>query len=534
MDVGTIEAGTLRAADSLKQRFYISMGSESVAHHADLNIDALEVSKLQGHGVASCGGLLTRNCNASLNRLLSPGKLLGMLFVAQQFTTASAAGLCHVLNHVHTKFDLIGLISTFGTEAATKSLTYSAMNDDWRYLTGHIGPGSLSVAAVLFEATGFRVAHLFALGGTADAYQVAGLDSPNKLRYIGLKSNTECPMVNAVGACIVREHGSLWEKKETQKPLKDPIVKVEVGQESGKHRDANRKTEVIILEVVGRWEQNNSATVDVPPLPNTDNKTKQEPMLVMLKSGKWDFFLLGWLPLLLTLGVIASCIICKERYVAGLMVLGTGGMFVAVLGLRLCRFQYSTAKPVKNAPEGDCLVVDDSDPDILHIFLGKEEDIQSLFQRKIHCEPSIGKYPLLLAGCMLYVYVIASVLYMPNVSVRGQILFGVANLIGLVMDMVKASKNGSLGFAKKACEQFKIKCKKLSLFLNRTAAVACVAKHARDRLVLKSKKLLPSEGAVWQKWWAELEKCDGSSISFEPQDDLLKRLLDDMMHGLRE
>lgn len=443
---------------------------------------------------------------------------LGILLFAQQFTTASASSLFVALRSLHIKFDptntkldLIGLISTFVTEAATKSLTYSALSDDSLYFTGHIGPGTLSVAAALFEATGFNLAYLFALGGRADAFKLARLECPQGLRYIGLNSNTDCPVANAVGACVVREHKYLWENEWEKAPLDDKETLPLLGRRKG--RDAKREVKVITLEV----------------------SSMQGQRVVMLKSSKLGFFLLGWLPFLLTLGVIAVCILCEEAFIAGLIALGTLGMSAAVLGLRLCRFEYAKPKPAKGAPGGICLVVDDNDADTLHVIEGKEEDIQALFQRKIAYKPSLGKYTLFLAGSMLYVYVIASVLYMPNVSISGQILFTIANLIGLVMDMVKASKNGQLGIAKKACEQFEIEVRDSVVFQNRTAAVAFVAKHARDRSMLKSKKLLPSDGPVWQKWWEELANSGGKvTDDTSIQDEmLLTTLLDDMRDGLK-
>lgn len=490
---------------SFGQRPNILMESKCAAageHRGNLHIDGVEDGK--GHLVARSGGLF---------RWFAPSltpKLLGILLVAEQFTLASASGVSpYYHNPFRANFDLIGLITTFGTEAATKSLMYSALNDDWRYMTGHIGPGSLSVAA-----------ELFALGGTADAYKLAGLECPHGLRYIGLKSNTETPVANAVGACIVREHQSLWkgesfldENWEEEKLL---------GRRKGA-RDARREVKVVILEV-GRM---------------------QGQRVVMLKASKGGFFLLGWLPLLLTLGVILRCIICEEAFVAGLITLGSLGMFVGVLGLRLCRFEYSEPMPAKNAPDGDCLVVDDTNPDTLHVIKGTEEDIQALFQRKINYQSSLGEYFLLLAGSMLYIYVIASVFYMPSVSQKGQILFLIANLIGLVMDLVKASKNGQEAMAVKAREQFRIELKDLIVFQNRTAAVAFVARHAKDHSMLKSTKLLPSDGPVWQNWWEELAKCatkvdrhHNSAIDIASQTDpdereFLKTLVDDMMEGLK-
>lgn len=495
------------------------LAADAGQHHENLSIDEIEDNN--GHTDGSTGGVLT--WVKSVNGSFSP-KLLGILLFAQQFTTASAAGVCHALHGVKTKLDLIGLISTFGPEAATKSLTFSALNDDSLYFTGYVAPGSLSVAAVLFEATGLALAHLFALGGTADAYQLARLDSPNGLRYIGLKSNTDCPVANAVGACVVREHESLWKRehqwKEHKKLSLNADREMEIGQIFGrrKGRDANRKVKVITLEV---------------------GRTKEH-LKVKLKARKGDFFLLGWVPLLLTLGVIVCCILCKERFVAGLLALGTLGMLIAVSGLRLCRFEYSQPVAAKSAPEGDCLVVDNTDPDILHVIQGNEQDIQALFQRKLKYQPSHGKYPMFLAGFMLYAYVIASVLFMADASLSGQILFAIANIFGLGFDMVKASKNGQLGMARKAREQFKIVVKDSVVFQNRTAAVAFVAKHTKDRSMLKSKSLLPSDGPVWQKWWEELAKGEDDTTIVspdalaDPQDvELLKTLMGDMMDGLQ-
>lgn len=455
-------------------------------------------------------------------------KLMGVLVAAQEIGTVSAEDICRPLDRPSKKFDLIGLITVFGPAAATKSLAYSAMNDGRFFLTGYIGPGSLSVAAALFRATGFRLASLLALKGKGNAHSLVDLHFPEGLRYIGLNSNTECPVANAVGACVVREHGSLWKGKQREE---SEGLMASTGAEprilKSKGRDAKRNVKVMVLKLGRREEEGR----------------KIEDMQVSLKASAGSSFFLGWLPLFLTIGVLASCCMREQWVVAGLIFLGTLGMMLAVSGLRLYVFTYSKPQVARGAPQGDCLVLDDTDADTLHIVLGEEEHIQTLFQRKINYQASlVGKYTLFFAASILYTYVIASVLYLPDVSNCGQTLFAIANLIGFVTDVFKAFQNGKLGLAKNACEQFKIVARDLVVFNNRTAAVAFVAKYAKDRTMLKSKGLLPCTGPVWEKWWEVLAKCEGEGDSSimktvvaqaeDGDQELLQILLKDMAEGL--
>lgn len=443
---------------------------------------------------------------ASVKSSLSLKLLLGILAVGQQFNMALAEDMCRAFNKLGEKIDLIGLIGLItvtGPAAATKSLSYSALNDSRFYLTGHIGPGSLSVAAALFEVTGFRLARLFALG--VDPCQTFQLDSPNGLRYIG-----DSPLINAVGAAIVRESQSLWGKN----PL----------WSNGRGRDAHRKLKVITLEV--------------------KEITEQE-VRVQLKSSKTSSLLLGWLPLLLTLGGIAISCICKEWFVAGLIALGMLGMMLGVIGLRMCLFTFDMG-PSKNQKDSNCLIVDDTNPDTLHIIQAKEGTLEILFQRKfIYKMCALARYVLFMAGCMLGIYVGASILYLPKVSVGGQIVFAMTNLIGFVTDMFKASISTQLGLANKGCEQFGIKFREGVVFLNRTAAVSSLAKHTKDLMLLKVNNLLPIDGPVWQKWWETLAQCvgrpdhasrtiiDAAATQYHEEDGpMLRMLLSDMKDGL--
>lgn len=448
-------------------------------------------------------------------------KFLGISLVAHQLPTASAESICSAFNSLGKRFDLIGLISAFGTAAATKSVAYSALSDHWLYVTGHVGPGGLNVAAALFQATGFRLGRLLAFGGMAeDSNNPGKLEPTGGLHYIGLKSSTDCPVGNAVGEAIVQEHESLW----TQGYENDSEDGRRRKCQESVGRQANRSCKVVVLSV----EEDPSNRV----------------IFVSLKANKWSALLYGWLPLALTIAVIVSCCFCKLWVVAGLILFGTLGMMLAVLGLRhFCHFKYSQPQVAGSSPEGDILVVDDKEPDVLHVVKANEATVQKLFQRKIVFQAVTGRYILFLAASMLYIYVLVSVLYMSNVQTSGQIHFAIATLIGLVADMAKASQNGKLGLAKKACEKFRIVQRREIVFGNRTAAVAFVAAHANDRGLLKSKKLLPCDGPTWESWWETLAAsappktaaaaAADANVQNGP-DRLLNTLLRDLNDGLGE
>ncbi|EFJ16832.1 hypothetical protein SELMODRAFT_421490 [Selaginella moellendorffii] len=418
-----------------------------------------------------------------------------------QFPAVEAGSADNLKSIDQKKLDLVGLISALGTESARKSFAFSSMNDAFS-ITGHVGPGSLSLATSFLQMTGLRFAQLLALGNSPAPH----VECPQGFQYLGLHSNTKCPVLNTVGASLISEHKRLW-KRATPPKIQG--------------RNASRSVEVLVLSLTG----------------TTSGARAQ------LKGKCIDGLLLGWLPLVLTAGIVCMACVAMEWFIGGLIALGALGMALAVWTTQsMLVFKYDDPSIAAGAPErGDCLVYS-LNSDTFHIVEGTEASVQGLFQRSLKQEDKLpGKLALLLSGVMLYAYSIASILWLPNVSVYGQVFFTCANFVGLVADMVKGSKNGNLGFARKAKEQFDVKLKTRVVFGNRTAAMAFIARHTENCSFIKSAGLLPVNGPSWEKWWELLPKaCHGglehvmkSLESTTTRDDkLFETLVQDMKDGL--
>lgn len=329
------------------------------------------------------------------------------------------------LTNGHFTLNSAGLAGFFGGAEAVSAMGTVHIYPGRKWMGWYNSPGSYIIAQLYGQLANSRLWDGLFPGPDVEPTKFFGFDGRKGPEFFAVHSGTRRDTTGHLGALFLRaaerekiaqvDYGNTPPRKTS--PVNLTIVDLSNQKPASTQRPPAALAGGVDLEsqggskVVRRWILRRSS--------HTIHKDQELQSPVKQKTLTLYRFLLGCVPILVSVGACVACALFEDWYCFGMVLVGmlSNGISCFVLGSGELRWQ----RPRASAP-GDGIFLGDSD---VVIVLGDENQVQFLTTGKfvLHYDGSPANTAIGISSLFLYVQFLAQLLLIPQGKLIGQIIF---------------------------------------------------------------------------------------------------------------
>lgn len=391
----------------------------------------------------------------------------------------STMKLCDNINRlVNFKLDLVGLATLLGGDVVVSAMRVRCLNNNRADITFYNVPGGLLLASSILACGESRICRILAGGKESDIFNLIQVNSSCRFKASYLDAAQLLEVTNVLGENVLLEYMNRCKYREYdwRRMNDDQLTEIKSREE--------------VVGILG------SSGITIVRLSVEKCITRDN-----IEFNSYSCTASACIATLVNMSSITVCIVLGQYFVFSVLLLGA--MLNCAMTLRIKKINFNFLWSSGSHREGRLLIKDTKTPNAMFVIQCSNNYMQTLFTKQLMTKEHGMPVQLLILSLLMYVNVVISIVGVANVSLCGQLVFGITVIAGATSELIRSGWNFRKYVTSYAESEFGVKCMGKKVFGNKLAAVAYIACDTKDIQALKSMKLLPVSDN-WKQYWEVL------------------------------